>query len=96
MLVFAPLLFSCGNNTGNNASPPSQGQTLYEANCTTCHGNDGKLGVLGAKDLSVTAFTKDQMIEIITNGKNTMTPFAAMLSAEETNAVAEYVQTLKK
>ena len=88
---------SCRNNTSQKTSEvKSPGQSLFETNCTTCHGSDGKSGVLGAKDLSVSAMTKEQMIEIITNGKNTMTPFGNVMTREEIGSVADYVQTLKK
>ena len=90
-------LFSCGNSgTSAVAEKKSLGQSLYENNCTNCHGSDGKLGALGAKDLSVSSFSKEQMADIITNGKSTMTPFGNMLNKEEVSAVADYVQTLKK
>ena len=93
LLVFS----SCENNSSQKTSEvKSPGQSLFETNCTTCHGADGKLCVLGAKDLSVSAMTKEQMTEIITNGKSTMTPFGNVMTQEEIGSVADYVQTLKK
>ena len=89
------LLILLFTSCGNNATQKSAGQSLYESNCTSCHGTDGKLCALGAKDLSVTTFSKEQMMEIITTGKSTMTPFGNMLNKEEVSAVADYVQTLK-
>lgn len=89
------LLTSCGNNSTKSSEIKSAGQSLYESNCTSCHGEDGKLCTLGAKDLSLSSFSKEQMIEIITNGKSTMTPFGNMLNKEEVGAVADYVATLK-
>lgn len=95
------LLNSCGNNsTGTSETIPiasgTAQQTIYENNCTSCHGEDGKLCVLGAKDLSVSTLNKEQMMEIIANGKSTMTPFGSVLSKEEISQVADYVETLKK
>ena len=89
--------FSCGNSdTSSVVEKKSSGQFLYEKNCTNCHGSDGKLRVFGAKDLSVSSLSKEQMMDVITNGKSTMTPFGNMLNKEEVSAVADYVQTLKK
>ena len=99
LLLTAYCLFvsSCGNSgTTPVTEKKSMGQSLYETNCTSCHGEDGKLCVLGAKDLSVSSFSKEQMMDIITNGKSTMTPFGNMLNKEEVSAVADYVLTLKK
>lgn len=95
--AYCLLVFSCGNNSKEKTSEvKTPAQSLYETNCTSCHGSDGKLCALGAKDLSVSSMSKEQMTEIITNGKNTMTPFGSMLSKEEIDSVAAYVQTLKK
>lgn len=95
LLPFAFCLASCGNNSIKTSEVKSAGQSLYESNCTSCHGEDGKLCALSAKDLSVTNFSKEQMEEIIANGKSTMTPFGNMLNKEEISAVADYVETLK-
>lgn len=72
------------------------GQELYSASCAKCHGDDGKLNLLGAKDLSVSTMDLTARIEIIKNGKNAMTPFSGMLNEEQIKAVAEYTETLKK
>ena len=93
--VYCLLVFSCGNNSEKNSEVKLAGQTLYESSCTGCHGGDGKLCALGAKDLSVSTMTNDQMMDIITNGKSTMTPFGNVLTKEEIASLAGYVQTLK-
>ncbi len=66
------------------------GSAVFRNNCVTCHGADGKLGLNGAKDLSASSLPLDGRIQIITNGKNLMTPFKALLSEAEIKAVAEY------
>jgi cytochrome c6 len=97
LIFFCLFLFSCGNSgTAPVAEKQMPGQSLFESNCTSCHGSDGKLCVLGAKDLSVSSMNKEQMIEIITNGKSTMTSFGSVMSKEEISLVADYVATLKK
>lgn len=94
--VYCLFVFSsCGNNATEKSQIKTAGQSLYETNCVSCHGEDGKLCVLGAKDISVSSMTQEQMMGIITNGKNTMTPFGNILNKEEIRAVADYVQTLK-
>ncbi len=72
------------------------GQELYIASCEKCHGADGKLNLMGAKDLSVSTMDVNARIDIIKNGKNAMTPFESMLSPEQIKAIAEYTQALKK
>lgn len=65
------------------------GETLFKANCVLCHGNDGKLGISGAKDLSATTMDAAEIKEIILNGKGLMP--AAGVNAEQAAAIAEYV-----
>jgi len=67
----------------------SEGKTLYEKNCVLCHGNDGKLGASGAKDLSASTMGVTEMKEIILHGKGLMP--AAQVNDEQAMAIAEYV-----
>ena len=69
------------------------GKEIFEQKCTLCHGADGKLGQAGAKDLSVTQLPHAGIVEIITNGKNTMAAYKEALSAEQIEAVASYIET---
>jgi cytochrome c6 len=69
------------------------GKEIFEQKCTLCHGADGKLGQAGAKDLSVTQLPHAGIVEIITNGKNTMAAYKEALSAEQMEAVASYIET---
>ena len=71
------------------------GKNIYSMNCTPCHGADGKLGVGGAKDFSLSELSFDEKIDVITNGRNTMLAYGNILSTAEISAVAGYVETLK-
>lgn len=92
------LLASCRNNSSEkkNLSEKKSGENNFQTYCTTCHGTDGKLCAMGAKDLSVSPMTKEQMMEIITNGKNRMAAFGNLLSKQEIDSLAVYIQILKK
>jgi cytochrome c553 len=79
----------------NISSVTINGQELFNASCISCHGADGKLGLMGAKDLTQSTMSLDDKIEIIKHGKNAMTPFEGMLTEEQIKAVAEYTETLK-
>lgn len=69
------------------------GKEIFEEKCSLCHGNDGKLGMAGAKDLSVSMLDHAGIVEIITNGKNAMTAYKATLSTEQIEAVSSYIET---
>lgn len=70
------------------------GAAIFRQYCVTCHGADGKLGLNGAKDLTVSILTIEERINVITYGKKVMTPFNEVLTPEEIKAVAEYTQKL--
>jgi mono/diheme cytochrome c family protein len=65
---------------------------LYTANCAKCHGEDGKAGITGASDLSVTQLSNDSISSIIVNGRKNMGKVEG-LTLEQTKAIAAYVTT---
>ena len=89
------MVLACGDNQTKKDSGPPQGAAIYKKYCVLCHGADGKLGLNGSKDITASAFTLEERMVLIQNGKNTMTPFKDILTPEEIKAVAEYTMTLK-
>lgn len=93
---------SCGespkpeNSNTPTTAGPADGEKLYAAKCIVCHGNDGKAGIGGASDLSISLLDKAGSVQIITNGRKAMRAFSTELTPAEIEAVAEYIQTLKK
>ncbi len=77
--------------TGTTEVAATDGKTLYQANCVLCHGNDGKLGAAGAKDLTASAMDAAGIKEIIIHGKGAMP--AAPVNEEEAAAISEYVNS---
>lgn len=71
------------------------GKALFEANCTGCHGADGKLNGSGAKDLTLSKLTEESVRSIIYLGKNAMPAYGKYLSEQEVNALTVYVQTFR-
>lgn len=69
------------------------GKQIFEEKCTLCHGSDGKLGLNGAKDLTVSQMGHNDIISLIATGKNSMPAFNTTLSQEQIEAVAAYVET---
>jgi mono/diheme cytochrome c family protein len=84
------------NNGSEKIAAPISGETVFSNNCITCHGTDGKLGLMGAADLTTSKMDENSIIGIIKQGKGAMTGFEAILSQEQINAVTIYVETLKK
>jgi len=76
------------------AADKLDGKEIYEAKCALCHGNDGKAGLSGASDLSVTQLTTDSIKMIVLNGRNTMVKVD--ITDEQAAAVAAYVDSSVK
>lgn len=74
----------------------ANGHDIYIANCTKCHGDDGKAQLLGASDLSISTLDANTRIQVVKNGKGAMTPFGDVLNDEQIGAVIAYIETLKK
>ncbi len=83
--------------TSSDEERPSnrRGQLIYKQYCVICHGADGKLGVSGAKDLSISTLSKEERIAQVTNGKGLMTPYKEILSAQQIELVVEYLEELR-
>jgi mono/diheme cytochrome c family protein len=73
----------------------TDGKAIYNVYCTKCHGDDGKLGLMGAKDLSVSTLDHTGMKDIIANGKGAMAGFKNQLNDMQIEAVTEYLHTFK-
>lgn len=74
----------------------TDGKELYSAYCAKCHGEDGKAGLMGATDISLSQLDDTGIREIITTGKNNMQGFGSQLNLEQIASVTEYVKTLRK
>lgn len=69
-------------------------KALYMQHCSTCHGEDGSLGQLGAKDLTQMNLTPEETKEVIRKGRGAMPGFEQQLSETEIEALVNYVQEL--
>ena len=101
------LLVACSGGTETNADDKSadtaaatpvkkvDGAKIYKTYCVTCHGVYGDMGASGAFNLTESKLSLEERIEVITKGRNLMTPFEGLLSEEKIKAVAEHIETLR-
>lgn len=78
------LLVSCSSSGGNVKPGPTDtpevvGENLFIMHCAVCHGDDGKLGASGAKDLSSSTLNDSAILKILKEGKNAMPPMNDLL-----------------
>lgn len=80
----------------NTEATANNGIDIFTANCARCHGDDGKLGLMGASDLSATQLDGTGIMDVIKNGRGAMVGFNGALTEEQINLVAGHIQSLKK
>jgi mono/diheme cytochrome c family protein len=100
--TFWLVLFSCGSSdSASVAGTASSDQgafdvsALYAQRCATCHGMEGNMSMGGAKKLTESVSSKEEITAQIRYGKGTMPPFGEMLTNEQINALAEYVLSFR-
>ena len=89
----------------SNGALPDQAKALYRINCLPCHGHSGEgtgpvapylhespANLLAPK---IRALSREQLYDVITNGKDMMPSFRGELSATERMIIAAYVQAMK-
>ncbi|MCB9082017.1 MAG: cytochrome c [Lewinellaceae bacterium] len=108
LLVFSLIaiaIIACSNRADSGTSTsattsaavdPVDGQKIYKQYCVTCHGLYGDMGASGAFNLTTSNLTLEERVNVITNGRNAMTSFKALLSEEKIKAVAQFTLTLKE
>ena len=77
-------------NADLNANGTVNGELLYVDNCAKCHGADGKAGLVGATDLSITKLSVDSIATLTEKGRNNM-PKTVGLTIEQRNGIAQYI-----
>ncbi len=80
----------------NSSDKKEMGKATYLNYCEKCHGEDGKKGFMGALNLAESTLNPAEITAVISEGRNTMTAYKEVLTAEQMEAVTSYVESLKK
>lgn len=101
LVAFAMTMISTVAFPQNAASIESPAAAAFKSNCAVCHGVDGAGSALGNRlhtpDLRSKEVYKEKPLDLartISAGKNNMPSFAAKLSSEQIQSLAEYVSQL--
>ncbi len=100
VLICIILFASCSQHEqseGEGDPETDIGKELFEQSCTACHGYDGKAGVGGANDLTISALNPEEIEDVIKNGRKTMVaqPYAYS-NDEELKELIDYVLSLRE
>lgn len=71
------------------------GRAIYARNCVVCHGEDGAAAKSGAKNLQTSQLNDDQLMPLLSKGKNAMPAYEKVLNEGEMNAVINYILTMR-
>lgn len=105
LMAVIAFVYACGGSNAESdggevaaktAAPKPDGEKIYKQYCVACHGLYGDMGASGAFDLTTSELPVAERVKVITNGRNVMTAFEALLEPEEIEAVAAYTLKLKK
>jgi len=104
-LAFLLAVASCGGSKTRDQYPVRAAENapvdltlvkkLYDVKCALCHGYDGAQQFAGAKDLTQSVLPKSEVVLRIAEGKGSMPPHKEVLSAEQMDALADFVLTLR-
>ena len=72
------------------------GAQLFSGKCAKCHGPDGSREKGGVHNLHLSKLTHPDIVLMIENGKKGMPSFKKKYTADEIQALADYVMTLRK
>jgi len=90
-ICIATFVLACGGNGSKLSTEQlAEGKKTFGKLCVACHGSTGDMSLNGAKKFSESVLSLEERIQVITNGKNMMTPYKGILSEEEIKAVAGY------
>ena len=103
VLILTALVVSCSSPSTDNYSDTTNesnisSKALYTLHCEACHGADGKKGISGAADLSVSIINPKKIKSTILNGNEKgMMPYKEIITnPAEIDSLVSYVQTLRK
>lgn len=88
-------IHACSPQGESNRDSGLSAKELYARHCRACHGDDGRKGVAGAKDIPDSKLNLEERIRLIQQGKGAMMPYKGLLTSEEIRGVAEYTMQMK-
>jgi mono/diheme cytochrome c family protein len=82
--------------SSQQTAPPASGQALFQGNCASCHGPDGKgIRSIGTPDFVSVSMSQTHVAETIRSGRpGKMPSFTGRLSGAEIASISAYVASL--
>jgi mono/diheme cytochrome c family protein len=94
MLLAFVIIFQLASCSDNEKSV--DGKSIYTKYCIHCHGVDGKLQLNNAADLSKSALLENDVVKVVSDGRQTMQPFKTVLHEHQIKMVSEYIMDFRQ
>jgi len=101
-LLLLLISLSCEDSADHKFDPPKgykarSGKLIYSKHCVSCHGDDGKLGSGGAKNLTVSRMDSTGVVNILKEGRNGMPrQIQYFKSDEEVENLVDHLKSMRK
>ena len=92
--LIALVACSASGSSGTDQHASTPGESLFKSQCVMCHGRKGNLNMSGAKDLTTSTLTEEEMIAVVSHGRGGMIGYNMTLSQEQIKEVVAHVRTL--
>jgi len=92
LFLFVTSIIGCSEQEKSGA--PVNAQAVFIKRCATCHGSEGNLQLSGAKNITASQLSADEIKNQIRHGKAGMPPFESMLTVQEIDALTAYCMKL--
>ncbi len=90
------LMLSCEAEGASQAiQKEEEGELIFKTKCSVCHGLTGDKQLSGAKKLTESSLSQEEIESMVTNGQRQMPAFNTQLTKEEIQAVSKYAFTFR-
>jgi len=87
------VLLAAAGCSGQGGAKAESGLSVFHTRCSRCHGADGRgSAVFNTPTLPISRLTEEEMVQVITKGRNKMPSFSLELQPEQIKAVARYIK----
>jgi len=92
-LALLALLAAAGCSSQGGGAKAESGLSVFHTRCSRCHGADGRgNAVFNTPTLPISRLSEEEMVQVITKGRNKMPSFSLELQPEQIQAVARYIK----
>ena len=94
ILALGFLFLSPETTTSHSAIVLEEGADLYKQYCKACHGKRADRDTKKIPSLVASELSRDEKVQMVLAGKNTMPPFEGQLEDTQITAILDFIDSL--